>query len=407
MLLAPYWAQAQIDSTINLDLLRAPSSPAANLVGISANEVQKPTSIKDFAVTLQNASNNYSSLPTNFAVDIAPFKIGKYERLKDVLSDKMTPLQILKNSLVLSLATKTGGDKDTNADSTQVGFGLKFSLFQGDLSAETNKSVNEVYALLKKSVAYSDTLNSLVRAVLVSNTEFKKRRSEQITIRSSPEGSTPEGKQRLTDLAIEIDSLRKIIQTASETNANYKLHKEYADSLTAAAYKKLQNLKIQRYGFSLDVASGLALNFQNNRFNSGKMYRYATWVTLGWLYKSGFSLLGIARHQFNPDKVFADDKNTLKTTTLNTLDTGIRIDYSGNERSKFSINSEYIYRSVLNNSLVEPSWRGTINASYEIRKNYLLTFSFGRDFDKKISTDGNVIAAINLIAGFGNPQVVK
>jgi hypothetical protein len=44
------------------------------------------------------------------------------------------------------------------------------------------------------------------------------------------------------------------------------------------------------------------------------------------------------------------------------------------------------------------------NADYALFKNQKLTFSFGRDFDGTISKDGNLIAALTLIAGFGNKR---
>jgi hypothetical protein len=207
----------------------------------------------------------------------------------------------------------------------------------------------------------------------------------------------------------ELDSLARAAQLArdlirSKLKSDLKSLQIIADSLSMAAFKKLEEFKIQRYGFTMDLAGGVAFNFPDNHFNSGRLYKNATWLTFGWLYKNGFSILGIGRYQYNPDKVFADSGEALKSINVNTLDGGMRLDYSGNQKSRFSINGEFIYRSVLNSSVVKPSWRATVNANYEIKKNNILTFSFGRDFDKKIYKDGNVVAAISLIAGFGNSQ---
>ena len=64
-------------TTISLDLLRGPSSPAANLIGISQKDVEKPSDVSSFLVTLQSSTGKYSKLPANFAVDIAPYWIFK------------------------------------------------------------------------------------------------------------------------------------------------------------------------------------------------------------------------------------------------------------------------------------------------------------------------------------------
>jgi Tol biopolymer transport system component len=41
------------------------------------------------------------------------------------------------------------------------------------------------------------------------------------------------------------------------------------------------------------------------------------------------------------------------------------------------------------------------NAAYDIGQNQQLTFSFGRNFDGTITKDGNLIAALNFVKGFG------
>jgi len=57
--------------------------------------------------------------------------------------------------------------------------------------------------------------------------------------------------------------------------------------------------------------------------------------------------------------------------------------------------------------MLDPSWRLVLSTEYEVAKNRKVTFSFGRNFDGAISKGGNLIAAINFIAGFGGERKVK
>ena len=75
-------------------------------------------------------------------------------------------------------------------------------------------------------------------------------------------------------------------------------------------------------------------------------------------------------------------------------------------REKFVLSAEALYRSILGSSVVDPSWRLVMNAEYDLGSNRKVTFAFGRDFDGAISKGGNLVAMINLIAGFGGDRKI-
>ena len=204
----PFFVKGQIDSTITLDLLRAPASPASNLVGIAANEVQKPTLLKNFVVSLQKASQNFSSLPANFAVDIAPFQFGKSIKIHDFLTDQRSGWQVLRNSFVISLATKNGTNKTTNIDSTQLGLGIKFSIYQGKLSKKTHQEDSIIVENMKRSIAYADIINFKIDFLAQAKPKFKELQDRQITLRRQV--LTPEIKVELDSLAKKMERLKKM-----------------------------------------------------------------------------------------------------------------------------------------------------------------------------------------------------
>ncbi|HRG24469.1 MAG TPA: hypothetical protein PLL23_08755, partial [Chitinophagaceae bacterium] len=119
----------------------------------------------------------------------------------------------------------------------------------------------------------------------------------------------------------------------------------------------------------------------------------------------GISSLFILRYLYNPTTLFAGPSGLLKGGKLSTFDMGGRflLDVS---REKFVLSAEALYRSILGSSTVDPSWRLVMNAEYDLGSNRKLTFAFGRDFDGTISKGGNLVAMINLIAGFGGDRKI-
>jgi hypothetical protein len=117
-------------------------------------------------------------------------------------------------------------------------------------------------------------------------------------------------------------------------------------------------------------------------------------------------MLGIVRYQYNPKQAYDDPSEILKQTDLNTIDWGGRILFATND-TKFSFGGEFVYRSIINSTVVKPSYRYDLSADYQIGKNQLISFSFGRDFDGTITKTGNLIAALNYIIGFGNNKSIK
>ena len=165
--------------------------------------------------------------------------------------------------------------------------------------------------------------------------------------------------------------------------------------------KEAASFKIERFGFFIDFAGGVSLEYINRTFNNSRVYNAGAWLTFGANYQNGLSVMGITRFLQNPGKVFADDQGVLKNQDVSTFDAGARIIYSA-AGTRFSASTEAIYRSVLTKNTIDPSWRWVLNAEYDIGNNQRLTFFFGRAFNGATTKDGNVIAALNFLKGLGN-----
>jgi hypothetical protein len=171
--------------------------------------------------------------------------------------------------------------------------------------------------------------------------------------------------------------------------------------------KQARDFTIERVGFFLDFAGGFAVRFPTNQLGYSFADNAGAWLTGG--YEGGnkaLSFYGLARYLYQPEKIYADTTNTISGKNISTFDMGGRLLYA-TSNDKFDMGAEAIYRSVLNKSIIDPSWRVVFSAEYDLGFNKKLTFNFGRDFNGVVTKGGTLIAAINLITGFGNKKPVN
>ena len=76
----------------------------------------------------------------------------------------------------------------------------------------------------------------------------------------------------------------------------------------------------------------------------------------------------------------------------------------GGTQSKFNASLEAVYRSYLSDFEADNSWRLMLNLDYAIVKNQKITFSFGKNYDGTTTKDGNLVAALGTVFGFGNKR---
>lgn len=407
-------AQSSIDTTVKVDLLKAPSSPASNLLGIAPSDIDKPTDVSAFMLSLQSATGSFNRLPSNYAIDIAPYWFFKNAKKGDITTEgfkRSSGKNVLKQTLVVSFAFRNPDSTETelNAKSAFGGLGFKFSIFRGNYDAVTKKALADIKKLqdikLRKlgirMAAYKESADPEIIELKKKQKAFFKG--------FDPNDRSPENQRKFDEIinSNEYKQTRKALSeklkeiadmdfaAADSMAANSELDKEIQQ--TAASFQTA------RVGFTWDVAGGISAEFRNKRFDNSKLYNAGIWTTLGYtdtIYGAGLLLLRLLH---NPDKIFAKDNLTNAIGDITTFDAGLRYIYS-KPQGKFSASLEAIYRSVLSSDSIDPSWRLVFNADYAIWQNQKLTFSFGRNFDGTISKDGNLIAALTFLTGFGNKR---
>lgn len=398
-------AQSNIDTTIKVDLLRAPVSPASNLLGIASSDIDKPTDLSAFMLSLQSGTNSFTKLPSNYAIDIAPYFLFKNARKGDITTEGFKASggkEVLKQSLVLSFAIKNPDSLENgyNFKSTYGGIGLKVSIFRGKYDEPTLTALSKIQKLQSIKLLHLEKIMTGYKANVDPEViELREKRKNLILKldRNSPD--YPARLQALTQ-SDEYVAITKSLNQKLEKFAELEKN-EALQNIDNQIEQIAANFQTNRIGFTWDVNAGISAEFVNKRFDNSRVNNAGLWTNLGYTTKTGNSFLFLARILHNPNQIFANDNATNTQDDILTLDGGFKYAFSKSQ-SKFNCSAESIYRSILTKNTLDPSWRLILNADYSIWQNQKITFSFGRNFDGAISKDGNLIAALSFLTGFGN-----
>ena len=393
----------------DLDLLRAPISPASNLLGFAQSEIDKPTDVSDFMASIQSATNAYTTLPSNYAIDLAPFWLLRNKvNMGDISTvglEKSSGKNVLKQTLVLSIAIKNPDSiaAGFNHNSTYAGLGFRFSIYRGDYDFTTKQKLHQIAELQKLKLSFIDKkADSIYDNLPTEINELKETRKRIFADFDSNDESADN--IALGELLYKKQSkLDSIISIKIEELFNSGQKSEDSKTIDDKIKKLASEFQLARVGFSWEVSGGVSNEFRQKNFNNSKLYNAGLWTTLGYTWEKSGALLGILRYLYNPDKIFALDDLTNEVKNISTFDTGLRY-IVGGPQSKFNGSLEAVYRSVLNKDTYDSSWRLMLNLDYAVLKNQKLTFSFGRNYDGTTNDDNNLIATLGTVFGFGNKR---
>ncbi len=386
-------AQEESTEDVSIDMLSAPQSPAASLMGFTDSEIIKPETPTDFMLSFQNESNNFTKIPSSFAAD---FRLGQFFNEENQTLENFLKLDDISNNIKQTFILSTGyknydalGDTTFSGQGMSVGF--KFSIWRGD----------EVDSKFDTKLETLDSIQKLVTDEGMAELQEFKKDSIYLNLRQQIRDIRASSlSQELKDNMIDqIHDILRTWQSVWQENLNAK---ESIKSEYDAMHKIVEDMEFNTYGKVWDIAGGLVIDFPDNRFNYSTIYKGGLWTTFGYEGKKGLSLLGMGRGLYNPGTIYNNEQEQIDTADVFSIDIGGRLLYESKGKG-LSLSAEFLLRSVPN-STIEPAYRTTFNLGYEIKKNTKLTFAFGRDFDGTISKDNNLIAALNLALGLGSSK---
>jgi hypothetical protein len=287
------------DSDVKVDQLTAPSSPGFLILGREVTNIEKPTNPTDLLVSMRNASSDFSTIPRNFALDFAPFWVfgGGKTNFEQMIGHKNVLNNILQ-SFQLSIATQTLEKENVDEDSTQLGLGFKFSILRGKVSKKFIRRIeDEVQPLLIEA-------NKMISKNIASLEQNDPVYLGILKAMETADSSTAE----ILALALQERSKELI-----EKNEDKLIEVELADKLA-------QEVKLDRYGFKMDLAGGWAVSFPTQSFDNRELQRFGIWLTAGYEFeesaaqKGKWSVLGVARYLKNYEEDFKDVNDVIITS---------------------------------------------------------------------------------------------
>ncbi len=410
-------AQSEIDTTVSLDVLTVPNSPAFNLLEISPGAVDKPTTPIDFAISFANASNNFSLIPKNYAIEFLPLSFfpkskASYAKFTNDPRYVTRPGQKLWNTVSQTFLFSAGFSTDDSVKTTTPGFiktragmGFKFSLVRGRIDTaftDYKKSIDTVRAKLLTLHTIIDARWELYKQTDLNYLRLTSQRDtlvkELVRIAKDNSLTANEKAEKSEHIIMQIKTADSLKTMVDEQYKDKMMKEEKSALYDAAQVLKMQieQVKFRRYGWMLDFAGGIVLGFRNDDFQNSVVQNYAFWFNGGYECLKGFSFMGVARFS-NVLNAVSDLQGSNGNKAF--YDFGGKIEYQTNDH-KFTLNGEVVDRV----SSGAPLLRYTFNASYQVGRNQALTFSVGKAFAGTAQYNGNLIAALNYIKTFGSKR---
>lgn len=387
---------------INTELLKAPASPASNLLGVAASEINKPTDVTNLMLGLQNLPFNFIEKGA-FALDVAPYWIFPGRKDKSI-NQMLTNRGSVPQTFVLSFAVKntdsTATDLPVNSLYTAVGF--KFSILRGKADEATKRSF---YALKKLLPEHSKKVSDLFDAIIESDSDVMKWEAQKNKLLEpgGDDGAALElimASKEYEELEKLIHERTEVLKTVLETTNPEIIESELK---IQAAYKKF---KMNRIGFLWDIAGGTGIQFKNKEFGNSRIYNAGIWTVLGYATQKAGTPLLLVRYMYNPNNDWMTTEGYERIGNFSTLDAGVKYEYSPKD-SKFTGSVEGLYRSFVSGSGMKPTWKFVVNLDYMVLPNQHLTLSLGKDFDNTLIKNGNAIAALSLVSGIGSKRKLQ
>ncbi len=408
-----------------LEDVKAPSMPASSIIGIQSNEVNRPKSLKSLETAFLNnfQDNQNFILPNSFALEVNPFMLSGRKNFdyNTYLQNKV--LQNIWQNFSVSISSTTNYFINDSTTANAMGLGFRTIILNGHPNPEiarlykSSQNANQEVINIKGYIpilisSYSNDsihINALLDSVI--------NRLKSIVL--------SEESVAYQEAVKALNAINKNTPKDSIANTFLKNYKKFHSTEVFNNFKSLvKDVKMNRYGWRLEIDLAYALSFPDNNFNYSVSPRWGTWLNASYkpLVKkknaagaimktnkgdaifrpSDFEFIGMARVFQNNSDFFQNlnpEDSTFKAG--NFFDIGGRIVW---EKKKFSVEIEYIYR--INNSssniavIKNNSYKYLFNANFNITQNVVISYYLGKDFDQPFG--GNLISGLSLNLGFGD-----
>jgi hypothetical protein len=323
---------------ITLDDLKAPSSPAFVLLGVEPTSVERPETPKALIVDLVSTLQESQGIPKDYALALAPYWLKDHPDLTYNQYFTTNPWQNLLHTLSISLAShRPEDDQETDA-------------------ADTSEEFQD------------PAVGIGFRGMLIG-------------------GRAPK----------DLDSAVKDLEKALGAVLDCENDCEEVEQAARDAAAKVQEINVQRVGFTLDVAGGAVWDFPEEKVDQRRMQRWGAWITPAYRFasssgKSSIDALAVLRYIRK------------KQNHEDTIDLGGRLIWHYND--DLALSAEYVQRR--NEGTAETEAESTDRLvgliEYRLTDNLFLVASYGEDFAMDDEDSGTLVSTLGLKFGLGKKE---
>lgn len=386
---------------IELDLLTNPTNPAFILMSTSPIEVVEPGSAPELYLSVQNASNNFSTFPNNYGFSLTPFWwTNKSKELSFEDDFSIEPTVRFWRHLQFSAGVVKGVNDNENL--WRYGAGMQSTILPG-----------RVDPMLKAK--YDTALTSYHYKFMMGKEQYIKENklymmydSIQLELRKDIVGTSNQAEK---------DSLFRILSNVLElkTELDNELGNSYEqminlwkDSLNVnKAFSHLE----KRIGLKMDIGAGIAGDALYNKIDSLNLYRLGLWTNIGWTSslfenKSYVSFIFMARFLNYTDLLYmTEESGETYFNNLGVLDMGVQLKLDVTVKFCFSL--EGVYRAGFDERF-NNTYRINALAQYKFGKNRLLFVSFGNALNEATDTGPDqLVMNIGMNLGFSEDVTIR
>jgi hypothetical protein len=370
--------QSQTDTipalkNVQLDLLNTPTNPAFSIMSASPVEIVEPSTASEFYLSIQNASNNFSSVPNNYGFSVTPFwftKAGKTLSFDEDFSTRQKAF--FWRYLRLSAGVVKG--KSSNEKMWQYALGMQTNILPG----RVDKAKKDAYYNLLRS--YHKKYYNSIQEFLQSNALFIELEASQKNLLSEISTSGGSDTSKVSEykkISRQKDQLQTVLAIQFEMQNMFE-----SDSVNVnATFSDLE----KRIGFKWSIAGGMACNVENNKIDSINEVRTGLWTNFGWTMpingtQNYIDVMGLARFLKLEDIIYESENNYFSVDPLFLIDLGAQIKFDYNSKVSFLL--EAVYRIPFDDR-VSNTYKVNSLFHYKFHKNQLLFVSFGNAFNEE------------------------
>ncbi len=359
---------AQADSLPAFNALRTPASPAFVLLGVEPTSVERPNTPSQLALTVLNKTDQLTSLPRDFALEVSPFWLFHHPTPTWKQDSTRGILASIARTATFSVATAQRGS--TGAPLTGISLGVRAALASGSLAPETRAKLRQ----LEQALGAPTKIAASIVADLGrdANDQLRQEIVEARGDSAKIAAATRRHEERMGvvhDLALQDPRVRTLL-----------------DSIT----QEFDGFTVQRSGLLLEVAGGGVWNAPSSVFDSAKFQGWGAWLTASYE-APAWSIVALGRY-------LAVDT----TGAFNKFDFGVRLI---NTSRRYALSTEYVDRYFLGSGAPPHQYRVVGLFSYQMQKGMWVDLTFGKGFDTM--TAGSLVAQLGLSFDFNQKRYQK